>query len=213
MSESESDLSRRSDAEADDHRLLRVLDEYGRVLRDAVARVCRGPLGLQRDEIEQEARIRLWRALRRETTIVDLRLYLHRIVATAAIDAMRQVRSRRETPLESPNFEGDDQRWTSVDVATLAGGASPERIVSGRELVGVARHVLAGLPANRRRAVGLYLQGFTSEEIARIMGWSEAKARNLVYRGLGELREKLRSATAIGPDVPIGPATPGEVGR
>jgi len=202
-----------SEPESADHRLLRVLNDYGRVLRDAVARVCRGPLGLQRDEIEQEARIRLWRALRRETTIVDLRLYLHRIVATAAIDAMRQIRSRREIPLEVSDSEDDDRTWTSAEVASIASGTSPERIASGRELVGVARRVLAGLPANRRRAVGLYLQGFTTEEIARMMGWSEAKARNLTYRGLGELREKLRSKASSGPDVPIGPPTPDEVRR
>ena len=30
-------------------------------------------------------------------------------------------------------------------------------------------------------------------EIAEIMGWTEAKARNLVYRGLGDLRARLSS--------------------
>jgi RNA polymerase sigma factor (sigma-70 family) len=158
---------------------MRMLDEYGRALRDAVARVCRGPLGLHRDEIEQEARIRLWRACRRETAIQDLRLYLHRVVATAAIDAMRQVRSRREIPLEVPDIERADR-------------PSPERIAAAREQVDAARRALAGLTANRRRAVGLHLQGFTSEEIASLTRWTEAKARNLVYRGLAELREKLR---------------------
>jgi len=201
-----------SEPESAEHHLRRVLHEYGRVLKDAVARVCRGPLGLQRDEIEQEARIRLWRALRRETTISDVRLYLHRIVATAAIDAMRQVRSRRETPLEVFDAEGDDRAWTSAGIATSASGMSPERIASARELADVAQRVLAGLPVNRRRAVRLYLQGFTTQEIARMVGWSEAKARNLVYRGLGELREKLRAATSTSSDMP-GPATPGEVGR
>lgn len=183
-----------SEPESAEQRLTRVLNDYGRALRDAVARVCRGPLGLQRDEIEQDARIRLWRALRRETPIVDVRRYLHRIVATVAIDAMRQIRSRREAPLDLPDVDGEDR-------ATLAGGIhrgpSPERIASGRELAGVVRRVLAELPANRRRAVGLHLQGFTTEEIAALERWSEAKARNLVYRGLGELREKLRTEISV----------------
>ena len=34
--------------------------------------------------------------------------------------------------------------------------------------------------------------GMTTQEIADILGWSEPKARNLVYRGLGELRKHLR---------------------
>lgn len=189
--------------------LTRLLDEYGCALRNAVARVCRGPLGLQRDEIEQEARIRLWRAIRRETTIVDLRLYMHRIVATAAIDAMRQIRSRREIPLERQDAEDDDRTWLD----NVHGGPSPERIASDRQLAGVARQILARLPANRRRAVGLHLQGFTTEEVAELMGWSEAKARNLVYRGLGELRAKLRAEISSEPDAPVGHVEPDEVGR
>jgi DNA-directed RNA polymerase specialized sigma24 family protein len=34
----------------------------------------------------------------------------------------------------------------------------------------------------------------TTDEIADLMEWSEPKARNLVYRGLKELRGKLRAA-------------------
>jgi RNA polymerase sigma factor (sigma-70 family) len=193
-----------------EHRFTRVLDEYGRALRDAVARVCRGPLGLQRDEIEQEARIRLWRALRRETPIENPRLYLHRIVATAAIDAMRQIRSRRETPLEPARDETSDR---ASALEHKAPGPSPERVAQGRELAVVARRILSDLPTNRRRAVALHLQGFTSEEIGVLLGWSEGKARNLVYRGLGELRERLKSEIAdTGQPVDVRPA-PDEVAR
>jgi RNA polymerase sigma-70 factor (ECF subfamily) len=184
------------------------LDDYGRVLRDAVARVCRGPLGLQREEIEQEARIRLWRAIRRETNIVDLRLYLHRIVATAAIDAMRQIRGRREIPLEPSNA---DEQPSSLD--HISEDPSPERVVAGRELARTARTLLARLPANRRRAVGLHLQGFTTAEIARLMRWSEPKARNLVHRGLNDLRQQLRASLSDDSAFDLGPVRPDEVRR
>jgi RNA polymerase sigma-70 factor (ECF subfamily) len=49
------------------------------------------------------------------------------------------------------------------------------------------------LTENRRITVGLYLQGMTTEEIGGLLGWSEAKARNLVYRGLKDLRRELRA--------------------
>jgi len=198
-----------SEMESTERRLAGVLDKYGRALREAVAHVCRGPLGLQRDEIEQEARIRLWRALTRETVIADVRPYLHQIVATAAIDAMRQVRSRREIPLEQPP-EGEARRsWPEP----AARGPSPEELVHSRELARLAQRVLASLPANRRRAVSLHLQGFTTEEIAQLMRWSEAKARNLVYRGLTDLREKLRPELSAVRGVQMGPPTPDEVAR
>jgi len=38
----------------------------------------------------------------------------------------------------------------------------------------------------------MYLQGMTSQDVADLMGWSEPKSRNLVYRGLKELRKSLR---------------------
>jgi RNA polymerase sigma factor (sigma-70 family) len=176
------------ESESTERRLTGVLEKYGRALKKAVARVCRGRLGLQRDEIEQEARIRLWRALTREVAVADIRPYLHRIVATAAIDAMRQLRSRREIPLD---FANASDAWPYGPLPK-AGGATPEGVVYGRELARAARRVVATLPINRRRAVRLHLQGFTTEEIGQLLRWSEPKARNLVYRGLADLRKKLR---------------------
>jgi hypothetical protein len=52
---------------------------------------------------------------------------------------------------------------------------------------------VAQLPANRRLAVRLHLQGLTTAEIGELSGWSEPKARNLVYRGLKDLRQYLRA--------------------
>jgi DNA-directed RNA polymerase specialized sigma24 family protein len=48
------------------------------------------------------------------------------------------------------------------------------------------------LATRRRRAVGLHLQGLSASEVGRVMGWSEPKARNLVYRGLKDLRRELK---------------------
>ena len=33
--------------------------------------------------------------------------------------------------------------------------------------------------------------GHSREEIARTLGWSESKVRNLLYRGLADVRERL----------------------
>ena len=52
---------------------------------------------------------------------------------------------------------------------------------------------LAQLPENRRLAVKNHLQGLTTPEIGALLGWSEPKARNLVHRGLKDLRTALRA--------------------
>ena len=44
---------------------------------------------------------------------------------------------------------------------------------------------------SRRPVVRMYLAGYSSDEVGKVMGWSEAKTRNLLYRGLADLRERL----------------------
>src|SRR5262245_41141974 len=82
-----------------------LVEEYGRFLRRTVVRLCPRNMGLDFDDIEQEARVRLWHALRNEREITNPASYLYRIAATATIDAIRRVKARREEPLALP---GDD---------------------------------------------------------------------------------------------------------
>ena len=48
------------------------------------------------------------------------------------------------------------------------------------------------LLASRRKVVKLYLLNLTIEEIAALFCWSRAKTRNLLYRGLSDLKKALR---------------------
>jgi RNA polymerase sigma-70 factor (ECF subfamily) len=169
-----------------------ILEEHGRLLRNAIAAHCPKTLGLDLDDIVQEARLRLWRAISSEKEIRDLASYLFRIAANVTIDAVRRVKARREEQMEfsaNPNAGPGEpqQRPQLVDRR-----ASAETIVERRRLVEVVNEALAQLAANRGWAVRLHLQGLTISEISVVMGWSEAKSRNLVYRGLGDLREQLR---------------------
>jgi len=179
-----------------DRRFQELIDAYGAFLRAAVRKLCPSTLGVTADEIEQDARIRLWQALKREREITDPASYLYRIAATAAIDAVRRVRARHETPMGSgPGDAGEDL----ADVIAASPDATPEAITAGREVTARVAEAMARLPERRRRAVGLHLRGFTSSEIASLMGWTEPKARNLTYRGLSDLRALLRNER-IGPD-------------
>jgi RNA polymerase sigma factor (sigma-70 family) len=105
------------------------------------------------------------------------------------LDAVRRVKNKRE---EQPPWENDDDdAQGNPDPVTPQ--PSPELQAQRRELVSKVRAALAALPDNRRHAVGLYLEGMTNQEIADLMGWSEPKARNLVYRGLEDVRKSLRA--------------------
>ena len=62
---------------------------------------------------------------------------------------------------------------------------------SGAEIGRKVERALAGLGPDRSTAVRLHLQGFTLEEMARLLAWTEPRARNLLYRGLRDLRNAL----------------------
>jgi RNA polymerase sigma-70 factor (ECF subfamily) len=170
-------------------RLNAILDEYGAFLRRTIAHFCPKDLGIHFSDIEQEARLRLWRALHSEREIRDPASYLYRIAMTATLDAVRRIKAKREEQLRLAEDEDEG--------APLALSSDPSRspeVEAGRkQLAGKVRAALARLSDNRRRAVGLYLEGMTSQEIATLLGWSEPKARNLLYRGLSDLRARLRA--------------------
>lgn len=172
-------------------RFGKLLEEYGRLLRHAIARTCPGFRGVSIDDVEQDARMRLWRALGREKNIERPASFLYRIAVTATVDAMRRVSTRRETQLGS---EGANAGEPGMDMQAglTARQESPERAADRRRLLEQVLARLHDLPTDRRRAVALHLQGFTSGEIAELMQWTEPRARNLAYRGLDELRQRLR---------------------
>ena len=53
------------------------------------------------------------------------------------------------------------------------------------------RESLSILAPDRRRAVQAHLMGFDVREIMEIRGWSYNRARNLIARGMADLRREL----------------------
>jgi RNA polymerase sigma factor (sigma-70 family) len=128
------------------------------------------------DEVMQEVRIRLWRARGTSEQVGEANTsYIYRTASTAALDVLRRRRARqadRHDPIE----EGP--------VAVLSAPTpDPYGVLEGSEL---ASKVVQAIEAIR-----MHLAGYPREEIASLMGWTEAKTRNLLYRGLADLRERL----------------------
>lgn len=164
----------------------RLLERYGALLHSLISRNCPRDLGLQVSDIEQDARVRLWRVLEREKELRDPASYIYRVAASATIDAVRRVTSRREDQLP---VEDSDEAHASFAADPVH---SPDAMTERKEVMEKIAAAVASLPERRRRAVELHLQGLTLHEIGELLGWTEAKARNLVYRGLAELRDALR---------------------
>jgi RNA polymerase sigma-70 factor (ECF subfamily) len=136
------------------------------------------------DELEQEIRLRLWKALQTGEKIEAAPAsYVRQVARSAAIDLFRRRRSRREDPLPEQPERGP-----------MTAPTAETHLATG-ELAAALGRALEQLVTSRQGVVRMHLAGYPREEIAGLMGWSEAKVRNLLYRGLDDLRGRL---TAMG---------------
>jgi RNA polymerase sigma-70 factor (ECF subfamily) len=151
-----------------------------------------GLAGKDVDDLVQEVRVRLWKALQNGEKIEAAPAsYIYRTAASAALDLLRRRRARRETPVRVSRVTGE---------AILGEAPSHEVLMDGAELAEQIGEAVGRLADSRRSVVRMYLAGYGREEIADLLGWTEAKTRNLLYRGLADLRERL-TGMGIGPEV------------
>jgi RNA polymerase sigma-70 factor (ECF subfamily) len=158
-----------------------VLARFRTMVRSVGAR--RGLLDADLDEVMQEVRIRLWQAGKAGKTLEDLgSSYLYQVATTASLDLLRRRRARAA------------DRTDDVDELRdlPAAQPSPEDHIEARDLTEQIDAALETLAPDRRVAVRFYLNGYDRNDIARALGWSEARARNLLYRGLDDLRRRLK---------------------
>jgi len=141
------------------------------------------------DEVMQEVRIRLWRHRGDADALEGLGAsYVHRTASSAAIDLLRRRRARRT---------GVDATQPVSPALTLA-GKDPAEEIEHREL---GRKVFAAvdrITPSRRPVVRMHLLGYDRREIADLLGVTEGKVRNLLSRGMRELRNLLEEA-GMGP--------------
>jgi RNA polymerase sigma factor (sigma-70 family) len=145
-----------------------------------------GRHGLSPDEQDaaiQEVRIRLWKALETSENIRSAPAsYVYRTTVSAVVDFIRRRRARREEALEAPHaVEPLARRSDEADAKARAG-----------DVESAVERALGTLPAARQAVVRLHLAGYDRFEIADLMGWTEAKTRNHLYRSLELMRIHLK---------------------
>lgn len=160
-----------------------TLTRFASVMRVVAARYRLSPA--DRDDLVQEVRVRLWRALEAERIEALPASYLYRTATTAALDLIRRRRTMREDSLEDIDPSG---------LRLAATAANPEQRAQLSDLALCIERAIETIPESRRPVVRMYLAGYGSAEIGELMGWTEAKARNLLYRGLADLRQRLADA-------------------
>ena len=137
--------------------------------------------GLDPDDLAQEIRIKIWQILEDEKKIKNLASYIKKVVDSTVIDHLRKT-SRDERIIIQ-----EKQRRIAEQETYYAKDNPYEKDL--RKIVGEAVDTLL---ESRQKAVRLFLLNLSIKEIACAFKWSEHKTRNLLYRGLADLKKKLK---------------------
>jgi len=142
----------------------------------------------EKEDIDLEVKLKLWKKAAGGKKIDNLRSYLWRVVYTTALDLVGE--RLAHLSLES-----------LVECSEKAGANPPELLsldpdIEGRESKLVLGQAIDSLPERRREVLRLYLEGLDIPRIASRLQWRENQVRHLLYRGLAEVRKKLRPGGA-----------------
>ena len=166
-------------------RFAELLDNYDRLIRGIVGRVGRR-LGLTRDnflsreDIEQEVRLDLWKQVARGQQIDFPATYIYKATIRETLRAVRRTVSRETVSLDSSGLSD-----------TLLDAVDPFHALAAKEQF---REIIFGircLAPDRQFAVRAHITGFGFHEIMSLYGWSYQRTRNLISRGMADLRRSL----------------------
>jgi RNA polymerase sigma factor (sigma-70 family) len=156
-----------------------LIARYGALIRSAIARVAGPRSGEIGDDVVQRVTTALWKRMDRSAAPIEYpAAYLYRC---AIREALREVERL-----------GDAQPLDEVAAERLVDpGRGPDAAIQQRELGAAIAGAIDELTAERALAVRAHLAGFEVEEIMELHAWPYQKARNLIARGMADLRELL----------------------
>jgi RNA polymerase sigma factor (sigma-70 family) len=141
--------------------------------------------GGDREDIEQEVKLKIWRIVSNGKKIDNIKSYLWKVVYTTALDIM-------EARLDKHSLEDYFESAKSGRAASGEVGGH-ESGINKDDLKMVLEKIVDSLPPKRRTIFKLHLAGMDFDEMAELLSWTHHKVRHLFYRGLEDLKEKLKA--------------------
>jgi RNA polymerase sigma factor (sigma-70 family) len=164
-----------------DRELERILDSFSGFMKAQIHNRQVGRLGVDAEDVLQDTRIKLWKIIRNEKNVRHYASYIKKIVDTSVIDYFRKFKREEGIYLHEKNRR----------IAENATGYDTDFLYEEMDLKDIVGKAVDNLIPTRRRVVRLYLLNMTIEEIALHFQWSTSKTRNLLYRGLKDLKKIL----------------------
>jgi RNA polymerase sigma factor (sigma-70 family) len=166
-----------------DARLEALVRDYARLVRHAIHAAGGRRAARLAEDIEQRVFLSLWRQVQREQIIDHPASYLYRAAVHETLRVLRKAERRGEIGLVEAAGDLSERASPVPD---------PEERALASERMAALRDALGGLAPERALAVRGHLRGFSVPDLMELFGWSYQKARNLVARGMSDLRSELR---------------------
>ncbi len=137
--------------------------------------------GIDPDDILQEVKIKIWKVIDDEKNIKNLASYIRKIVDSSVIDLLRKLkREERILIYEGQKVVSELKRHYRTEIKL------------DKNIKKMIAQALDSILESRRKVVKLFLLNMTIDEIAALFDWSKDKTRNLLYRGLNDLKKILK---------------------
>ncbi len=162
--------------------LATLLEEFSLFIKAHIRKFRVAHFGVDIEDIAQDVKIKLWKIIRDEKKISNYPAYIKKVVDSSVIDHLRKCkREENIVQHEKAKTIAESSHFYSAEAGSNSGDT---RVALGK--------ALDRLIESRRAVVQLYIMNFSIEEISDHFRWSQHKTRNLLYRGLADLRKILK---------------------
>lgn len=159
----------------------KIIDNFSAFIRAHVLKYNLQKFGLEPEDLIQEIKLKIWKIIDDEKNITNPPSYLKKVVESVVIDQIRKVRKEEEI------FISERQKLISENESQF--NPYSDQNCSLKEYILKAADQLI---ESRKIVVKLYLLNMNLLEISDYLNYSQAKTRNLLYRGLADLRKILK---------------------
>ena len=159
----------------------KILQDFSSYIKSQIFKYNVQNNGIDPEDILQDVRIKIWKLVDDKKEIKNYTSYIKKIIYSSAIDQIRK--SRRNNILISKEIQNAIQERL---------GYNSKKYIFNKigELI---PNELEKLISSRKKVVKLFFLGMTISEISIFFNWSQDKTRNLLYRGLSDLKKNIKN--------------------
>ncbi len=182
-----------------DSHLKLIIDRFSSLIRHVIASNLHKTDKINLEDVEQEVKVKIWKFLKKGKKVDNFPSYIKRVAYTATIDELRKMRKQNPTS----ETIGLKNIYSMSRINELRNPEeSPEFLMEGQEMRKSLKELIDSLGENRKQVLRLYMIGMSIEEICEFFDWNKTKVRHLLYRGIDDLKEKMKSHQQNGDTIP-----------